>query len=522
MVIKKIKIKNFGKIRNQEFTFSPGINVFYGENESGKTTTHTFLKSMLYGIQRLRGRAAKKDVYTTYEPWENPTIYGGTVWFECAGKNFRLSRNFHKTSENSEFLCEDDGEVMDVEQGDLDMVLGISEAVYENTVSVAQLKSVTGPDLVHELQNYMASYQGTGDGSVDLGRAMQMLKMTRKGYLVQEEKRRNEISREQEKISVNMDYVLREKEEVKARMDQIAAREAALLINGSSEEGEKVLDERIAVVEKKKAKIQWMMLGTVIAAAVLVILLMKYLSWTPLVSAGVVLLGIILLLTEWMSMKRARNEANKRIRLKERWKQKQEKLQWSRESLEENYRDKDTAYMNLMSEYEEQEQLLHIVSTAAEEVEALNLSMKVIERLTGNIHGIVGERIRKRTSQILSEITGGKYTEVLMDEEFHMTINTTDRIVPLESLSRGTMEQIYFSLRMAAGELLCGKEPFPVILDDVFGMYDEDRLTSVLRWLEKEKRQVIISTCSKREMEILEKEQIEFHKIIIKKAAHVQ
>ena len=103
-----------------------------------------------------------------------------------------------------------------------------------------------------------------------------------------------------------------------------------------------------------------------------------------------------------------------------------------------------------------------------------------------------------------------------------MTINTADRIVPLESLSRGTMEQIYFSLRMAAGELLCGKEPFPVILDDVFGMYDEDRLTSVLRWLEKEKRQVIISTCSKREMEILEKEQIEFHKIIIKKAAHVQ
>ena len=167
---------------------------------------------------------------------------------------------------------------MDVEQGDLDMVLGISEAVYENTVSVAQLKSVTGPDLVHELQNYMASYQGTGDGSVDLGRAMQMLKMTRKGYLVQEEKRRNEISREQEKISVNMDYVLREKEEVKARMDQIAAREAALLINGSSEEGEKVLDERIAVVEKKKAKIQWRLLGTVIAAAVLVILLMKYLN----------------------------------------------------------------------------------------------------------------------------------------------------------------------------------------------------------------------------------------------------
>ena len=84
------------------------------------------------------------------------------------------------------------------------------------------------------------------------------------------------------------------------------------------------------------------------------------------------------------------------------------------------------------------------------------------------------------------------------------------------------MEQIYFALRMAAGELLCGKERFPVILDDVFGMYDEERLASVLRWLAKENRQVIISTCNKREMEILEKEHIDYNRMIIKKAASVQ
>ena len=31
----------------------------------------------------------------------------------------------------------------------------------------------------------MASYQGTGDSSIDMGRAMQMLKMSRKGYLTE-------------------------------------------------------------------------------------------------------------------------------------------------------------------------------------------------------------------------------------------------------------------------------------------------------------------------------------------------
>ena len=48
MVIRRLKIKNFGKIRDKDMELSPGINVLYGENESGKTTTHTFIRSMFY------------------------------------------------------------------------------------------------------------------------------------------------------------------------------------------------------------------------------------------------------------------------------------------------------------------------------------------------------------------------------------------------------------------------------------------------------------------------------------------
>ena len=46
MVIRRLKIKNFGKIRDKDMELSPGINVLYGENESGKTTTHTYIRSM--------------------------------------------------------------------------------------------------------------------------------------------------------------------------------------------------------------------------------------------------------------------------------------------------------------------------------------------------------------------------------------------------------------------------------------------------------------------------------------------
>ena len=74
MLIKKITIRNFGKINNRTFEFSEGINVIYGENESGKTTLHNFIKSMFYGIPRGRGKSA---AYRAYEPWDNPGEYGG-------------------------------------------------------------------------------------------------------------------------------------------------------------------------------------------------------------------------------------------------------------------------------------------------------------------------------------------------------------------------------------------------------------------------------------------------------------
>ena len=166
MVIKRLTIRNFGKIHNRTMELSPGINVLYGENESGKTTFHTFIKSMLYGITRQRGRAAKNDVYATYEPWENPADYGGILWFDCKGESYRLTRNFYKENPSSELLCETTGALCGGDRETLQRVFGdVSEVIYDNTVSVGQLKSVTGQDLVRELQNYMASYQGAGDSA---------------------------------------------------------------------------------------------------------------------------------------------------------------------------------------------------------------------------------------------------------------------------------------------------------------------------------------------------------------------
>ena len=515
MIIKRFTIKNFGKIRDKTMELTPGINVLYGVNESGKTTVHTFLKSMLYGAARQRGRAARTDTYSTYEPWENPAVYGGTLWFESGGKNFRLIRNFYKNAPSSELLCEDDGEILDAEQGDLDAVLGgVSEAIYENTVSVAQLKSVTGQDLVRELQNYMASYQGAGDSSVDLGRAIQMLKMTRKGFQVQAQKQQKENEKILEKIAAGMDYIRSEMENLKEQKEEIRATESSLRMT-EEEDGEAILDERIDRIEKNRMSFYMTMLATLIVMLGSIFAFAKVVPGTIIPRVVVGILGILALFWEYAQVRNLSDELARRIKMKNRWVQKQEKLRWNRESLEEAWKEKEKALENLQTDYQEAQENAYHPLAEETEIEALNLAMEQIEKLSGNIHNRVGDRLRERTSEILCEITGGKYREVLMDAGLHMMVNIDDRTVPLANLSRGTMEQIYFALRMAAGELLCGRERFPVILDDVFGMYDEERLKSALRWLYKEQKQVIISTCHKREMELLEKEGIPFNRLML-------
>lgn len=51
MRIREIWMKNFGRFADRRITVNDGIQLFYGENEAGKSTIHTFLKGMLFGME---------------------------------------------------------------------------------------------------------------------------------------------------------------------------------------------------------------------------------------------------------------------------------------------------------------------------------------------------------------------------------------------------------------------------------------------------------------------------------------
>ena len=58
MIIKDIQLINFGKFNHKAMPLEQGLNIIYGENEAGKTTLHTFIRGMLFGIEKQRGKAS--------------------------------------------------------------------------------------------------------------------------------------------------------------------------------------------------------------------------------------------------------------------------------------------------------------------------------------------------------------------------------------------------------------------------------------------------------------------------------
>ena len=64
MQIKEADIFQFGKLQNKNISFEPGMNVIYGKNEAGKSTLHSFLCAMLFGMEKGRGRSSVTDAYS--------------------------------------------------------------------------------------------------------------------------------------------------------------------------------------------------------------------------------------------------------------------------------------------------------------------------------------------------------------------------------------------------------------------------------------------------------------------------
>ena len=124
-------------------------------------------------------------------------------------------------------------------------------------------------------------------------------------------------------------------------------------------------------------------------------------------------------------------------------------------------------------------------------------------------------KFTEELSKAMERISNSKYKNVRINTNGEIIVEQKNgEYIKIENLSIGTIDQLYLSLRLATVKEIT-KENMPIILDEAFAYYDDNRLENILNYLANEynNKQVVIFTCTDREKQILEKLQIKYNLI---------
>lgn len=179
MKINKIKINSFGKLRNKEIEFKNGINILYGENESGKSTIMNFIKNTLYGISKNKKGKEISD-YDKYKPWGKEEFSGKLEYTLDNNEKYEIYRDFNKKNpkiynENSEDISKEfninkkTGNEFFYEQTKVD------EELFLSTVGMLQSEIKLEKNNQNILVQKLANLASTGDDNVSYKRAIERI-----------------------------------------------------------------------------------------------------------------------------------------------------------------------------------------------------------------------------------------------------------------------------------------------------------------------------------------------------------
>ena len=130
-----------------------------------------------------------------------------------------------------------------------------------------------------------------------------------------------------------------------------------------------------------------------------------------------------------------------------------------------------------------------------EETEAaLFLAQEALQQAAEDLRSRFSPPITAEASRILAQLTGGKYANLLMDVEMHLSLRNEGLSRPAAAMSCGTIDQMYLALRLAMCRLLLPKD-VPLLLDDALVNFDPVRTAAAMELLQQEGRQILLFTC---------------------------
>ncbi len=136
---------------------------------------------------------------------------------------------------------------------------------------------------------------------------------------------------------------------------------------------------------------------------------------------------------------------------------------------------------------------------------ALEMAQDALRDATNTLQRRFAPRISKRAQELFGRLTGGRYTRLALGQDLSLSTSAEDEdtLRSAQWRSDGTADQLYLALRLAVAEELTPDAP--LILDDAFVRFDDQRLKVAMALLKEEaqQKQVIVFTCQNREKTLM-------------------
>lgn len=617
MNINFLKINGFGKIKNKEINLNKNINIIYGKNEQGKTTTLKFLEAMFYGASKNKNGKDISD-FEKYKPWSGEDYSGKLIYTLNNGEEFEVYREFNKKNpkiynKNGEDISKTfnidktKGNEFFFEQTNID------ENIFNSSVLAQQKEIILNSGDRRNIIQKISNMVSTGDDNVSYKKTIDKLnkkyieevgtertqdrplnkvkerldKITRKLKEIEyDESHQEEINYKKNNINTqtnnleNKNNLLKEIKKIKEK-NKFAEEEINIKNNLINENKNKIKlkenDINKNKKENKKTNKKILILFLLIFILNIIIFLLKINLNIKLIISGISLICFLINLflniknknklnnKEIIELSHQKNTINKIILdlendinnlnkniEKENNEQKElilnnykniineniilENFQKDLKIIENKIAENENKYNNLKfekytlelnekninKELEEKinlEEQLENLKNEEEEILKLghaielakNILEKSYEKMKNNITPKFTENLLKNTKGVIGE----KYKNIIFNEEEGLIVEAENgNYVNANLLSVGTIDQLYLALRLAIANEVA-KEELPIILDEAFAYYDEERLENILSYLNNnfKENQIIIFTCSNREANVMNKLGIDYNYI---------
>lgn len=556
MFINKLYLQHFGKYHNREVELQKGINLIYGPNEAGKTTIKDFIIGMFYGVERLRGVAARTDEYTRREPLDG-SGYAGSMELITGDSSYLIERVFRKDRKSLKVHEESSGREIPVQEDQSlkGTIVDLDKNGYINTLCISSHGAAYKQELQEEFRQYLMNINETHTGNLNVKDAnaylnQQKKALNRKGLeneLRTIDRRQTELHLEEEleqlgkqreeleqKLLQGTESVSRTEETGKSGNQEESQTKSKRFAFGMSEEEKRQIDPQLRqILSFLKVLFAFGLFALVLLIIFILPVSLYYKGWLCVIAVVVGLYLWIMCKINGKKKSNASRQSEKRESTTTHDKQGQTassskgnkgEVPESNQILEYSRRlaDLQVKENDLLREYAKQQELKLQYETVKQqiekvdfELEAIELAQTRIQELSGNIYGQYGPAISRRVSQMVSRITEGAYTDVKLDEQLNIKVRKDGKYLGAEFLSTGTLEQIYLAVRLAVAEEM-SHAGMPLLLDDIFGAYDDERLEMVLQCLADYKaEQVIIFTASDRLADALDRTDMDYNYVEI-------